>query len=195
MGIAADKALARLKAGNERFAMEMHGTRALTRPERAVLAEAQSPWATILTCADSRVAPEIVFNQGLGDLFVARVAGNVAGTLETATVEYGAAIAGTELVVVLGHAKCAAVETALAHADGRPPPSDSLTRLVETIGPAIERAKSSAGDRFTNTVKANALIAAERLRESTLLKGLIAELRLQIVAAYYDIASGKVSWL
>jgi carbonic anhydrase len=195
MCISADDALARLRAGNEIYVRELTGSRINTREERLALGEGQRPWATILTCADSRVAPEILFNQGLGDLFVARVAGNVTGPFEIATVEFGAAVAGTQLIVVLGHAQCAAVANALAYAAGRAMPTPALTALVQAIAPAVEQAKTSHGDQLTNTVKANALISAAKLRANPLLQELAAKGALRIVAAYCDIPSGEISWL
>jgi carbonic anhydrase len=195
MCISADDALARLTAGNGTYVRELTGSRVNTRAERLALGDAQRPWATILTCADSRMAPEILFNQGLGDLFVARVAGNVAGPFEIATLEFGAAVVETQLIVVLGHAQCAAVVNALAYADGKAMPTEALTALVEAIAPAVEQAKAMGGDRVINAVKTNALMTVARLRANALLAELGAKGRLKIVAAYCDLASGAVSWL
>ena len=101
-GISADAALTKLMAGNKIFASKMSGTRTQTLQERAALGAGQAPWASILTCADSRLAPEIIFNVGLGDIFVSRVARNVADPTETAGLEYGAAVLDSQLILVMG---------------------------------------------------------------------------------------------
>src|SRR5476649_1905576 len=112
-GISGEVALTRLMRGNRTFVAEMASTRTQTIAERAALGAGQAPWASILTCADSRLAPEIIFNVGLGDIFVARVAGNVADRAEVASLEYGSAVLGSQLILVLGHSGCGAVQSTI----------------------------------------------------------------------------------
>jgi len=173
----------------------MTSTRAQTIEERVSLGAGQAPWASILTCADSRVAPEIVFNVGLGDVFVARVAGNVADRAETASLEYGAAVLGSQLILVMGHSACGAVQSTIDAAHGKTMPSEDLKHLVEAIAPAVASVNGKPGNELVNAAKANALAAAHQLRSVAILKDLIAHGKLKIVAAYYDLASGKVSLL
>ena len=132
-GVAPNAALARLVAGNKKFVSEMTGSRINTVAERAALGNGQAPWASILTCADSRTAPEILFNQGLGDIFVVRVAGNIATAEETASLEYAAAVLGSQLIVVMGHSGCGAVQSAIKFSKGEKMPSEDLTALVTAI--------------------------------------------------------------
>jgi carbonic anhydrase len=194
-GVSAEAALAKLMAGNAAYVHEMAGSRLNTIEERAALGKGQAPWASILTCADSRTAPEILFNQGLGDIFVTRVAGNVARSIETASLEYSCAVLGSQLIVVMGHSGCGAVSSAIAYSQGKQMPSSDLTTLVETIEPAVERAKTMTGDPTTNAIKANAVIVAASLRGNSILKGLIAQKKLEIVSAYCDLETGKVTVL
>lgn len=194
-GVSWDAALARLQRGNRVYVREMTGSRVNTLEERVALGNGQAPWASILTCADSRMAPEILFNQGLGDIFVSRVAGNVATSLETASLEYASAVLGSQLIVVMGHSGCGAVKSALDYADGKPMPTADLTKLVAEIQPAVQRSKAMHGDRLTNAIKANAVIAAANLRGNELLKDLITKGKLKVVAAYCDLGAGAVSWL
>lgn len=194
-GIAPDAALARLQAGNKTYVSEMVGSRVNTIEERAQLGNGQAPWASILTCADSRTSPEILFNQGLGDVFVTRVAGNIAASAETASLEYASAVLGSQLIVVMGHSGCGAVKEALNYAKGETMPSDDLTALVRAIQPAVKRAKGMSGDPLVNAIKANAIVAAQTLRRDAILAELMQHHKLKIVAAYIDLATGKVSWL
>jgi carbonic anhydrase len=194
-GVAADAALLRLQRGNRAYVREMVGSRVNTIEERAELGNGQAPWASILTCADSRTSPEILFNQGLGDIFVTRVAGNIAASAETASLEYASAVLGSQLIVVMGHSGCGAVKAALGYAKGESMPSEDLTTLVQAIQPAIERSKSTPGDALRNATEANAVITADHLRRNDILAGMIAKHKLKIVAAYCDLATGKVSWL
>jgi carbonic anhydrase len=194
-GVPPDEALARLMRGNAAFVHEMTGARINTLEERASLSKGQAPWASILTCADSRATPEILFNTGLGDIFVCRVAGNVATPLETASLQFGSAVLGSQLILVLGHSGCGAVQAAIDAANGQPPPSEDLSRLTDAIRPAVDRAKGMKGNMLVNATKANAVIAAANLRGSAILKDLIEKKRLKIVPAYVDFATGKVSLL
>jgi carbonic anhydrase len=194
-GVDPEAALRRLVLGNKRYVEQMTGSRVNTIEERAQLGNGQAPWASILTCADSRTAPEILFNQGLGDIFVARVAGNIPEPAETASLEYASAVLGSRLIVVMGHSGCGAVKAAIEYSKGEPMPSDDLTKLVRAIQPAVKRAKGMRGDLLVNAIKANALIGAEKLRGNALLTEVRDKSKLEIVAAYCDLATGKIAWL
>ncbi len=149
-------------------------------------AESQAPFAAVLSCADSRVPVELVFDQSIGHLFVTRVAGNIATSEIIGSLEYGAAVLGTKAIMVLGHANCGAVKAAMA---GKAVPGQ-ISGLYPALRPAVDEAK---GD-FVGAIKANAQIQARLLREaSPVLAELVKKSELKIVAGYYDLASGKVT--
>ena len=184
-----DEALARLVEGNKRF-VEMK----LTHPEqdascRTTLAKGQQPFAVILGCSDSRVPPEVIFDQGLGDLFVVRVAGNVVDDLGIASVEYAVEHLGSRLIVVLGHERCGAVTAAVK--GGEFP--GHLPALMTALKPAVDKSKGCSGDAVDGAVLANVELTAALLRES---KPILAELaekgEIKIVGARYDLDSGAV---
>lgn len=183
-------ALKRLIEGNQRF---VDGKRLNPNQSRLRLQEtafAQYPFAAILGCADSRVPAEIVFDQGLGDLFVVRVAGNVASQEAIGSLEFGTAVLGAQLIVVLGHAKCGAVKAAIKDE----PLPGRIGTFVEEIKPAVEIARSKSGDIEENSVISNARYQAQRLTESSaILRKLTKEGKLKIVAGRYDLAVGKIT--
>ena len=154
--------LSELKAGNERHVKGQYKHPDETIARRQELAKGQSPHAVILTCADSRVPPEIVFDQGLGDLFVIRVAGNVAPDAEVASIEYAVEHLHTPLVVVMGHQSCGAVGAAIA--GGEAP--GHLPALIDAIKPAVEEARKEKGDLSANAVRINVEHVVEQLRTS-----------------------------
>jgi carbonic anhydrase len=145
-----------------------------------------------LSCADSRVAPEIVFDQGLGDLFDVRVAGNVAGETEIASIEYAAAHLHTPVVVVMGHQMCGAVTAAADEGQ----PEGHLPSLVAMIRPAVDRARTQPGDLIENAVRINVENVVRQLRGS---KPVLAEFvdhgSLTVVGAIYSLQTGRVAWL
>jgi carbonic anhydrase len=188
-GVGADEALARLVAGNMRF-VEMK----LAHPDqdagcRTNLSKAQQPFAIILGCSDSRVPPEVIFDQGLGDLFVVRVAGNVADDIGIASIEYAVEHLGSRLIVVLGHERCGAVTAAVK--GGELP--GHLPTLMTALKPAVDKSKGAAGDAVDNAMLANVELTAAQLRES---KPLLAEMmekgEIKIVGARYDLDTGAV---
>lgn len=189
--ITPDQALRRLLAGNRR-----HATGRAQRPNQSVgrrreVAGGQRPFATILACADSRVPPELVFDQGLGDLFVVRVAGNIVDDAVLGSVEFGAEELHIPLVVVLGHEKCGAVAAAVSLAGEAP---GHIGSLVKPIKPAVEAARGQPGDLLDNAVRANVGLSVRALRTSTpILADLVREGRLKIVGARYDLDSGVVT--
>jgi carbonic anhydrase len=185
-----DAALKSLLVGNQRF---VEGKRLNPHQSKLRLEEtavAQYPFAAILGCADSRVPAEIVFDQGLGDLFVVRVAGNVASQTAIGSLEFSTAVLGAQLIVVLGHAKCGAVSAAIK---GDPLPG-RIGVFVEEIKPAVETVRNKTGNLEENSIIANVQYQAQKLSESsTILRGLIKEGKLKIVGGRYDLATGKVT--
>lgn len=186
-------ALARLVAGNDRFANGRlrHGDQSSRR--RTQVAPHQCPWVTVIGCADSRVPPEIVFDQGLGDLYVCRVAGNVADSAVTGSVEYGAEHFHPALIVVLGHERCGAVGMALDALRGGVLPPASIGALVRQIIPNV-RGVAGGPDQWAQAVAANAEAVAAELRLSPVLAPRIKASRLRIMSATYGLESGRVAF-
>jgi len=190
--LTADQALATLKAGNEHYVAGRLDHPHANAARMHELAAGQHPCAAVLSCADSRVPPEIVFDQGLGDLFTIRVAGNVAGDTEIASIEYAAEHLDVPLVIVLGHQKCGAV-TAAVEAGEAP---GHLPSLVNAIRPAVEKTKGMSGDRVANAVRANVQLVVAELRASQpILAERIAKHELRVAGAVYSLDTGRVEWL
>lgn len=187
------EALKRLMDGNAVFVSSM-ARQPQTIAERAQLGAGQAPFAAILSCADSRTAPEIVFSQGLGDIFVVRVAGNVATATERASLEYAAAELKSPLIMVMGHSGCGAAKAAIEATKGETYPGD-IQQLATLIKPAAENAKGMPGDWTTNTVKENVRLVMGQLHASPLLSELTKSGALQIVGAYYSLDTGAVTLL
>lgn len=200
--ILAREALARLQEGNRRFASDGFGPGAeVTQERRDELVESQEPFAVVLGCSDSRVPAELVFDQGLGDLFVIRVAGNVVAPSQVGSVEYAAAALGTRLVVVLGHSGCGAVGATLEELQLRlEDRSPNLHAIVDRIRPAVEGLLETdlRDDPVALTeaaVRANVRASADQLRHgSALLERLIAEEGLMVVGAEYSLETGEVDF-
>jgi carbonic anhydrase len=194
-----DAVLARLREGNARF-VKGEAAQARRKPEDfARLAEGQAPLAVIVGCADSRVAPELVFDQGLGELFVVRVAGNIisgAGASVKGSIEYAVAELGVQLIVVLGHSQCGAVKAAIKHIDANDTLPGSIEELVGTIKPAVTAAKGKPGEQLDNVIKANVERGVERLRAlDPILAGAAKKGRLKVVGATLELRTGKVAVL
>ena len=185
-------ALAELKAGNARHAHHQHQHPHQSTARQQELTAGQHPHAEILSCADSRVPPEIIFDQGLGDLFVVRVAGNVATEAELASLEYGADHLHIPLLVVVGHENCGAVTAAL---DGGPA-EGHISTLVQLLQPAVEQSRQLPGDPLANAVRTNVDLVVQQLRTSTpILSELVAHGKLKIIGAVYSLKTGTVTWL
>jgi carbonic anhydrase len=186
--VSADAALAKLKEGNLRFATSEVSKGKPTAARRAETAQAQHPFAIIVGCADSRTAPELVFDQNLGDLFVIRTAGNLVDDHALGSIEYAVAHAGARLIVVLGHTRCGAVTAALEsdHAPGH------IQSLVRDIQPAVKAAKGKPGDALAAAITENARQVAAQIKAKAALGDLAKEV--QIVSAIYDLDTGKIEW-
>lgn len=188
---AAEEPLARLMAGNKRYVSGklVHPNQGAKR--RAALTNSQQPFAAILSCADSRVPPEVVFDQGLGDLFVVRAAGNVADNVGIGSLEYAAAVLEVPVIMVLGHSRCGAVDAAIKTAPGTQL-SAGLASLVEAIRPAVLQVKDKPGDMLANAVRANIVHVVGQLKATKPLDALASQGKVKIVGAHYDLATGVI---
>ena len=200
--IAAREALVRLQKGNQRFAAGIRGSDALTdQTRRSQLASGQEPFAIILGCSDSRVPAEIVFDQGLGDLFVIRVAGNIVASSQVGSVEFAAARYGTRLVVVLGHSQCGAVLATLEELQ-QPTATQSrnLRSIVDRVRPSVEsllatELRHDSDALVRHAVRANIRVSANHLRHgSEILEQLIQGEGLLVVGAEYSLETGLVDF-
>lgn len=190
--ITADSVLAELKTGNGHHVAHRYQHPHETLERRRQLVSGQHPHAEILSCSDSRVPPEIVFDQGLGDLFIVRVAGNVATDTEIGSLEYGAEHLHIPLLVVLGHESCGAVTAAVEGGA----PEGHIGSLLNLIKPAVEKTRGMSGDAVSNAVRMNVEMIVKQLRSSTpILSELVAQGKLRIVGAVYSIDTGSVTWL
>ncbi len=184
-----EAALQQLIDGNGRFA----GGRMTSFNEdlsvlRARTVDKQEPFAAVLSCADSRVPVELIFDQSIGRIFVTRVAGNIATSAVIGSLEYGTAVLGTKAIMVLGHADCGAVHAAIK--------GEEVPGQISTLYPYIRPAVDQAGPDLTAAIKANAKIQAALLRQaSPVLAAQLKQNQLKIVAGYYDLSSGKVTLL
>lgn len=195
----ADTVLAQLIEGNKRF---MKGDLAHPRrkPEDFVpLAEGQAPLTVIVCCADSRVAPELIFDQGVGDLFVVRVAGNVingAGASVKGSIEYAVAELDVRLILVLGHSQCGAVKAAIKHIDAKDALPGAIGNLVDLIKPAVTAVRDKRGDMLNNAIEVNVEQGVERLKHlEPILAPSVRQGTLKIVGAVYELHNGKVTVL
>jgi carbonic anhydrase len=184
-----DAALAELMAGNQRF---ITGRMTSNEHDLAILKEKtidkQEPFAALLSCADSRVPVELIFDQTIGHLFVTRIAGNFVTPEIIASLEYGAAVLGTEVILVMGHANCGAVKATI---QGKEVPGQ-ISALFPHIQPAVDQ----AGPNLEATTKANAKIQAALLRESsTVISSMVKQGKVKVVAGYYDVGTGAVTIL
>ena len=186
--IAPDEALSRLRAGNERFAQSKVSAGKPVAARRTETAKDQHPFAIVVGCADSRTAPEIIFDQNIGDLFVIRTAGNLVDDYALGSIEYAVDHLGTRLIVVLGHERCGAVTAALA---GSSAPGH-INSLVRDIQPAVAAAKGKEGDALANTIHENDAEVAAKIRKQAQLGEHASQVR--IVEGYYDLDTGKVEW-
>jgi len=199
--ISAQEALVRLRDGNRRFVAGLQSEE--TQPShfrRVLTAEEQSPFAIVLGCSDSRVPAEIVFDQGLGDLFVIRVAGNIVAPSQIGSVEFAVSKFGTPLVVVLGHSRCGAILATLDYLREPTAHEHSVNSrsIVERIRPAVEKLVASENPDmlWKSAVRANVKASVDQLRHgSNLLEQLIDDEELRMVGAEYSLETGVVEFL
>jgi carbonic anhydrase len=184
-----DTALTQLMDGNKRFTsgqVTAHGQNLATL--RRSVVDKQEPFAGVLSCADSRVPVELVFDQSIGRIFVTRLAGNVVTPEIIGSLEYGAAVLGTKVILVLGHSSCGAVKATIQ--------GEEVPGQISTLFPHIQPAVLQAGSDLAAATKANARIQARLLREaSTVISGLAKENKVKVVAGYYDLSTGAVELL
>ncbi|MBX9757876.1 MAG: carbonic anhydrase [Beijerinckiaceae bacterium] len=195
--VTAEQALAKLRDGNQRYVTSPDACYVDMLKTREAVAKNQEPWATVLTCADSRVPPELLFGGvSVGDLFVARNAGNMADTATMGTIEYGAAVLGVPLIVVLGHARCGAVAAACEVVEKHTKFPGSIGPMVQPIVPAARAERGKPGDFVDNTVRASARRTARKISTSSkIVAGLIKSGKVKVVSAYYDLDNGRVEFL
>ncbi|MBH8573917.1 carbonic anhydrase [Nostocaceae cyanobacterium CENA369] len=184
-----DAALQKLIEGNERFIQHHPQYPDQSAVRLQEVAQAQHPFATILTCADSRVPVEIVFDQGVGDIFDVRIAGNIATPEATGSIEYAVTLLGTPLLMVLGHERCGAVTAAVKNQQLL----GDIGTFVKAIKPAVARVKNQPGDSVENAVVANVQYQIEQLKRSQLLSQQIESGKLKIVGGRYDLDTGNVT--
>ena len=186
-----DKAISQLKAGNQNYitGKAIHPNQDGERRMETV--KGQNPFAIILGCSDSRVPPELIFDQGIGDLFIIRTAGNTIDDIALGSIEYGAVHLGVSLIVVLGHSSCGAVAATLKGGE----PEGHVASIVKQIEPAVETAKGRYGDPLENAVLENIKNIVEKITESKpILAKLISQGKLKVVGARYSIDSGVVTF-
>ena len=184
-----DQALQSLMQGNQRFVKGKRENRNQTMARLAEVAKGQKPFAAILSCADSRVPSEIIFDQGFGDLFVCRVAGNIATPEEIGSLEFGSLVLGAKVIMVMAHERCGAVEATIKGAQV----PGQIASLLDAIKPAIRNSENQRGDRLENAAKANVLYQVEKLKASPVISQLVKEGKLKVVGGYYDLDTGAVT--
>ncbi len=184
-----DQALQRLMDGNKRFIKGKRENPHQNMSRLAEVAKSQKPFASILSCADSRVPSEIIFDQGFGDLFVCRVAGNIATHEEIGSLEFGTLVLGSKVIMVMGHERCGAVDATIKGAQV----PGQIASLIDAIKPAVEKSANQVGDKLENAIKSNVLYQIEKLKASPVISQLIKEEKLKVVGGYYDLDTGTVT--
>ncbi|HTB02407.1 MAG TPA: carbonic anhydrase [Bradyrhizobium sp.] len=190
--LAPDAALERLRQGNSRY-VEGVSLRHDFKHEREALAGGQNPYAAILSCADSRIAPEYAFDSGRGDLFVCRVAGNFANTDTVASLEYAVAVLGVPLILVLGHDSCGAIDATIKSLKDDKPLPGHMPSLVDAIAPSVKAVSGQAGDVLGNAIRQNVIDNVAKLNSATPILNAAVEAReLRVVGGIYRLKDGKV---
>jgi len=190
--LAPDAALARLMKGNARY-VDGVSKRHDFKHEREALSAGQNPFAAVLSCADSRIAPEYCFDTARGDVFVCRVAGNFASEDIIASLEYAVAVLNTPLIMVLGHEACGAVDATIKSVkDGTTLPGH-LPALVAAISPAVEAVRAEQGDMLVNAIRRNVILNVEKLKGAApILNAAVADGKIRVVGGVYELGSGRV---
>ncbi|MCA1510243.1 carbonic anhydrase [Bradyrhizobium sp. NBAIM01] len=190
-----DAALNRLMEGNNRYVQGASRGGDFKR-ERQVLVDGQNPYAAVLSCADSRVAPELVFDSGLGDLFVCRLAGNFANHDTLASMEYAVAALNAPLILVLGHNHCGAIDATIKSLHDGKPPSGHISSLVAALAPAVKGSLQQSGDTFADATRQNVMDNVNKLRSTgPILNAAVEQSRLKVVGGLYRLDTGRVDLL
>ncbi len=188
--LSAGAGLDRLMQGNKRFVEEKLEHPNQSAESRIDVVGSQEPFAVILGCSDSRVAPEILFDQGLGDLFVVRVAGNVVGPIELDSIEYAVLYLHSSIIIVMGHENCGAIKAVIQKK------AKTIGDIEKLIAPAIKDVKADKSKDFlTSCIKANAVYVRDYLLKTPIIKKLVEEGKVEVRAAYYDLKTGAVKLL
>lgn len=191
-----EESTGKLMAGNKRFVTGGLSQKDVGEARRKELAGGQHPFAIVVTCSDSRVVPEIIFDEGLGDIFVVRVAGNVLDPISLGSIEYAAEHLHAPLLILMGHEKCGAVSAAL---DATGEPEGNIGAILKKIMPAVKTARAKGGskdDMLNNAIRENIALSYKDIRaKSPVLKHLIDKGELRVVAGVYHLASGEVEQL
>jgi carbonic anhydrase len=189
----AEEVLAQLMAGNRRYASDSAVNCMKNYDRRAEVAGGQNPYAIVLACSDSRVAPETIFDQRIGDLFVVRVAGNIADSAGMGSMEYAIDHFHSPLLLVMGHSKCGAVSATLSVIESNGKAPGHIATLVDAIEPAARSVIGKPGDALDNAIRANvAHVVATLKRESSIIEKAVATGALQVVGAHYSLSDGTV---
>ena len=190
--ISPDAALDRLMKGNGRYVAGVSKRHDFTH-EREALSTGQNPFAAVLSCADSRIAPELCFDTARGDLFVCRIAGNFASEEMVASLEYAVAVLKTPLIMVLGHQACGAVDATIKSVkDGSTLPGH-LPSLVTALKPAVDAVQGQSGDMLANAIRRNVALNVEKLKSATpILSAASADNKIRVVGGIYELKNGKV---
>ncbi len=194
-----DEALQALMEGNKRFVNSLKKGPGRSAERRREVAAGQNPFVAILACADSRVAPELIFDQGIGDLFVVRVAGNIVNPTNygiQGSLEFGVLALGAPLIMVLGHSGCGAVAGAIDALQKGTQFPGSINNIVQTIEPAVVKAKGEKGDLLHNSIISNVQIGVNKLNNSDpVISDLVKKGKVRVVGANYDLKTGEVKLL
>jgi carbonic anhydrase len=190
-----EAALERLRQGNQRY-IEGVSKRHDFKHEREALAGGQNPYAGILSCADSRIAPEYAFDSGRGDLFVCRVAGNFANTDSIASLEYGVAVLGAPLILVLGHDSCGAIDATIKSLKDNTTLPGQMPSLVAGLAPAVKAASQQPGNLADNAIRQNVIDTVAKLKSATpILSAAVEQRKLKVVGGIYRLRDGRVDMI
>jgi carbonic anhydrase len=190
-----DAALKRLMEGNDRYVQSVSRMRDLER-ERRLLVDGQNPYAAVLSCADSRVAPELAFDSGLGDLFVCRLAGNFVNDDTLASLEYAVAVLNTPLILVLGHDRCGAIDATINSLDEGKPAPGHIRSIVSALAPAVRGSRHKPGDSSADVIQQNVIDNVNKLKSaSPILNPAVEQKTLKIVGGLYRLETGRVDVL
>jgi carbonic anhydrase len=182
------KALNRLREGNQRFVDDQPTERDTKTKRREAVAAQQFPFATVLCCSDARVSPDIIFDQDIGDLFIVRVAGNIAKELETESIEYSIKVLKSTLILVLGHENCGAVMATLAKQTA------DIPTIAAALEPAIQKSALMKGSHLVNAIQTNVHLIVEQLKHAPDFQDLIKQGKLRVIGGYYNLQTGKVDF-